>query len=175
VVVIGGGEIAERKIEGLLEAGARVTVVSPDVTRRIEAWAAAGAVALERRRYETGDLSDSALAYAATDDEAANRAVGEEAEAKGIWLNVVDRPERCGFFAPAVVRRGDLSIAISTNGASPALARRLREKLEQQLGPEYARALKTLRAERRRLLREEPDPARRREALEALLDALGLP
>ena len=175
VVVVGGGEIAERKIEGLLEAGARVTVVSPDVTRRIAAWAAAGAVALERRRYETGDLSDSALAYAATDDEAANRAVGEEAEAKGVWLNVVDRPARCGFFAPAVVRRGDLSIAISTNGASPALARRLRERLEQQLGPEYARALETLRAERRRLLREEPDPARRREALEALLDALGLP
>jgi siroheme synthase-like protein len=175
VVVIGGGAIAERKIEGLLEAGARVTVVSPDITRRIEAWAAAGAVALERRRHETGDLSDAALAYAATDDEAVNRAVVEEAEAKGIWLNVVDRPERCGFFAPAVVRRGDLSVAISTNGASPALARRLREKLERQLGPEYARALETLRAERRRLLREEPDPARRREALEALLDALGLP
>ena len=103
------------------------------------------------------------------------RRVRQEAQASGVWINVADRPELCDFFVPAVVRRGDLTLAVSTNGASPALARRLRERLERDLGPEYAGALETLRAERARLLREEPDPEQRRQALERLAASLELP
>jgi precorrin-2 dehydrogenase/sirohydrochlorin ferrochelatase len=175
VVVVGGGPVAERKIGALLESEARVTVVSPEVTGAIADLAAGGAIALERRPYREGDLESAMLAYAATDDPAVNRAVWEEAERRRVWLNVADRPELCHFFAPAVVRRGDLTIAVSTDGASPALARRIREDLERRLGDEPARALAALRAERERLLREEPDPARRRAILEARAAEVELP
>lgn len=175
VVVIGGGEVAERKVTSLLESGARVTVVAPAVTPEVAGLAAVGAVRLHRRRYTPGDLAGCRLAYAATDDPAVNRAVRAEATERGVWLNVADQPELCDFLAPAVVRRGDLTLAVSTNGASPALARRIREALERRFGPEYADALARLRAERERLRREEPDAARRRRRLEALAAEVRLP
>lgn len=175
VVVIGGGAVAERKVASLLESGARVTVVAPACTRGLAALAKSGAIRLLSRPYASGDLGGCRLAYAATDDAEVNRAVHAEAAARGVWLNVADRPELCSFTAPAVVRRGDLTVAVSTNGASPALARRIREDLERRFGPEYARALAVLRAERARLLREELDPAQRRRTLEALAEGTGLP
>jgi uroporphyrin-III C-methyltransferase / precorrin-2 dehydrogenase / sirohydrochlorin ferrochelatase len=145
VVVVGGGQVAERKVEGLLECGACVTLISPEVTPAIEQWAEAGAIRLERRRFLPGDLGHARLAYAATSDPEVNQAVRAEADDKSIWLNVVDQPALCDFFVPALVRRGDLTVAVSTNGASPALARRIREELERRFGPEYETALRELR------------------------------
>jgi uroporphyrin-III C-methyltransferase/precorrin-2 dehydrogenase/sirohydrochlorin ferrochelatase len=138
VIVIGGGKVAERKIETLLEAGAHVTVVSPEVTDLIARRASEGRIALSLRPYRTGDLRGCRLAYAATSDPAVNQTVRGEASDSGIWLNAVDQPDLCDFITPAVVRRGDLTIAVSTNGHCPALAREIREDLERQYGPEYA-------------------------------------
>jgi uroporphyrin-III C-methyltransferase/precorrin-2 dehydrogenase/sirohydrochlorin ferrochelatase len=151
VVVVGAGPVAERKVEALLEAGARVTVVAPTATAGLRARAERGEVQHFRRAYAPGDLVGCRLAYVATDDPDVSRAVHAEATARGIWLNVADEPALCGFTAPAVVRRGDLTIAVSTNGASPALARLLRERLESELGPEYAVVLTVLRRLRERL------------------------
>jgi precorrin-2 dehydrogenase/sirohydrochlorin ferrochelatase len=128
-VVIGAGVIAERKVEGLLEAGAAVTVVSPEATDAVAAWAAEGRVTWERRGYAAGDLADAWLAVAATDDNETNRAVHAEAEAGRVLLNVVDVTDLCSFIAPATASRGPVSVAISTGGASPALARKLRTEM----------------------------------------------
>ena len=144
VVVIGGGAVAERKIESLLAAGARITVVSPEVTPAIEAWAAGGSLTLELRPYRAGDLAGVRLAYAATSDPEVNQAVRDEARAEGVWLNAVDQPALCDFITPATVRRGDLTLAVSTNGRCPALAKQIREDLERTYGPEYADALEQL-------------------------------
>jgi precorrin-2 dehydrogenase/sirohydrochlorin ferrochelatase len=138
VVIIGGGSVAERKSETLLESGALITVVSPEVTDLIARRAAEGRITLHPRQYRTGDLQGFRLAYAATSDPEVNRAVRHEARDSGIWLNAVDQPALCDFITPAIVRRGDLTLAVSTNGRSPGLARRIREDLERQYGPEYA-------------------------------------
>jgi uroporphyrin-III C-methyltransferase/precorrin-2 dehydrogenase/sirohydrochlorin ferrochelatase len=159
VVVIGGGEVAERKIESLLEAGASVTVVSPAATDSVNRWAAEGRLTLERRVYHAGDLQRARLAYAATSDPAVSRAVQAEARSSGIWLNAVDQPDLCDFITPALVRRGHLTIAISTNGRSPALARRIREELEARFGPEYAEATERLGSLRDQAKAEGQSPA----------------
>jgi uroporphyrin-III C-methyltransferase / precorrin-2 dehydrogenase / sirohydrochlorin ferrochelatase len=151
VVVIGGGTVAERKVEALLDSGARITVIAPAATAGLRAHAAEGRIRLLVRPYAAGDLGGSRLAYAATDDPAVQRAVHAEARAARVWLNVADQPGLCGFTAPAVVRRGDLTLAVSTAGASPMLARRIRERLEADFGPEYSAALLLLRRVRERL------------------------
>ena len=138
VVVVGGGAVAERKIEALIEARARITVVSPDVTPAIAAWAAEGSLSIALRPYRMGDLAGARLAYAATSDMAVNQAIRDEARAGGVWLNAVDRPALCDFISPATVRRGDLTLAVSTNGRAPALAKQIRQDLEHAYGPEYA-------------------------------------
>ena len=153
-VVVGGGEVAERKIAGLLECGARITVVSPEVTHGIRANADAGEIQWEAREYAEGDLKGAFLAIASTDDEGVNRAVFEEASRDRVVLNVVDRTALCSFIAPAVVRRGEVTVALSTGGASPALARKLRETLEKSEVLEYASlagVLSSARAEIKRL------------------------
>jgi uroporphyrin-III C-methyltransferase/precorrin-2 dehydrogenase/sirohydrochlorin ferrochelatase len=144
VIVVGGGTVAERKIETLVESGAQVTVVSPEVTGLIARWGEAGRITLHRRAYLSGDLRGFRLAYAATPDQQVNRAVRLEARAEGVWLNAVDEPDLCDFITPAIVRRGSLTIAVSTNGRCPALSRRIREDLERQFGPEYAEAVEQL-------------------------------
>jgi precorrin-2 dehydrogenase/sirohydrochlorin ferrochelatase len=154
-VVIGGGEVAQRKVESLVAAGARVTVVSPSLTAELRGRAERGEIEHVNRPYRTGDLSGAFLAYAATDDEALHPTIAREAEAAGTLLNVVDRPEWCTFIVPAVASRGDLTVAVSTGGGSPALARRVRQEIERGLGPEYERALDVL-ARLRRHLRSQP-------------------
>lgn len=139
-VVLGGGEVATRKAEGLLAAGARVTVVSPTLMPVLAALAETHEIVHHARPYRPGDLAGAVLAYAATDDTAVQTAAAAEAAASGVWLNVVDRPQLCSFIVPAVVKRGPVSVAVSTGGASPALARRLREVLEGAIGPEYGLA-----------------------------------
>jgi precorrin-2 dehydrogenase len=150
-VVVGGGAVAARKVDALLAAGARVTVVAPRLAAALAERVARGEVAHRARPYASGDLAGARLAYAATDDEALHARIAADAEAAGVLLNVVDRTPLCSFIVPAQLSRGDLTVAISTGGASPALARRVRRDLERQLGPEYARAVDLLARLRRRL------------------------
>ena len=152
-VVIGGGPVAERRVEGLLAAGAAVTVVSQAITHRLEKLAKEGAVRYIARAYEAGDIEGFDLVFVATDDGAANQAVFSEACSRAVWINSADDPENCDFILPAVVRRGELSVAISTGGASPATTRAIREELENYFTPDYARLVQ-IAGEVRRELRE---------------------
>lgn len=132
-VVVGAGLIAESKIESLLLAEARVTVIAPEALPRVQAWAEAGELQWHRREYAPGDLAGAFLAVAATATPTVNRAVFTEANAADILCNAVDDPPFCDFYFPSVVRRGELQIAISTAGESPALAQRLRKEINAQL------------------------------------------
>lgn len=136
-VVIGGGSIGEGKVRGLLDAGARVTVIDPEPSSGLEELARAGNVTLVRRSYRSGDLKGAFVGIAATDDGLVNALVFEEAEAERVLFNAVDDSQYCHFAVPAIVRRGDLLLTLSTGGKSPALAKNLRRKLSQQLGEEY--------------------------------------
>ncbi|HUY39924.1 MAG TPA: bifunctional precorrin-2 dehydrogenase/sirohydrochlorin ferrochelatase [Candidatus Binataceae bacterium] len=167
-VVIGGGNIAARKVAQLLAAGAQVTVISPRMVRELAVLAESVAITYLPRKWERGDLRGFELAFAATDDADAHREIASEARAFGVMLNVADEPELCDFIAPAVVRRGDLQIAVSTSGASPATAARIRRELEHRFGWEYAAALRILRAARDYLFANEPDISSRGRKLAAL-------
>jgi len=159
--VIGGGNLAESKIESLLTANARVTVIAPEANARISALAEAGEISLQTREYAHGDLTGQFLAVAATDNPAVNRAVFAEAEASSVLINAVDDPPFCDFYFPSVVRRGDLQIAISTAGASPALAQRLRKEINELLPLDTGDWLTELGNLRREVLQLEPlNPAR---------------
>lgn len=136
-VVVGAGRIAEQKLDGLLAAGADIRVVAPQASELIRRYASRGRVQWIQRRFETNDLDGVALVIAATGDRAVNEEVFRQANAKHVLCNAVDEPEHCHFYYPAVVRRGDLQIAISTAGKSPALAQRLRSEIETLIGPEY--------------------------------------
>jgi precorrin-2 dehydrogenase/sirohydrochlorin ferrochelatase len=144
VVVIGGGEIAERKIESLLDSGASVIVISPEVTPHIASLFEQKRIEIRNRAYIQGDCSDAALVFSATGDPEISRTVHEEATALGVFINTADQPAQCSFIMPAVVRRGDIGVAISTSGTSPALAARLRHKISGVIGPEYARLAELL-------------------------------
>lgn len=137
-IVIGGGQVAERKILSLLECGARITVVSPELTDEVAELATTGRINLLRRLYRDGDLQGSFLTIAATDDPTVQQAVQEEAERHNLLLNVADVPDRCNFILPATMRRGDLAICVSTGGKSPALARQIKKELEDRFDPAYA-------------------------------------
>ena len=137
-VVFGGGAVAEGKLSKLIESGARVTVVSPRVTAVINDLALTGTIQWTARVYQDGDLEGAHLAIAATDDRQVNQQIAQEAELRGVILNVVDDPDLCGFIAPSVVERGPVTLAISTGGASPALARKLREALTDTPAMEWA-------------------------------------
>ena len=136
-VVVGGGRVAERKVLGLLSCSAQVSVVSPVLTEELQSQHAKGNILWIDREYRQGDLSQAFLVIAATDDEETQKQVYEEAVSNNLLLNVADVPQRCNFILPATVRRGDLAIAVSTAGKSPALARKLRMELEKRFGPEY--------------------------------------
>lgn len=138
-VVVGGGTVAERKVEGLLAAGAQVTVISPDLTPALAALKEEGRLHHIARPHREGDLEGYEVAVAATDDRAANAEVAADARSASgrIWVNAVDDPPNCDFILPSVIRRGDIVIAASTGGTSPALARRLREELEAFLSEDY--------------------------------------
>jgi precorrin-2 dehydrogenase/sirohydrochlorin ferrochelatase len=163
-VVVGGGEVAARKVASLLEAQGRVTVVAPRLVPELAERVVRGEIEHCRRAYRRGDLTGAVLAYAATDDEALHAPLARDAEAAGVPLNVVDRPQWCSFIVPSVARRGDLTVAVSTGGGSPALARRVRADVERALGPEYERALEVL-ARLRRHLQELPLSAAERQRI----------
>ena len=156
-VMVGGGLIAERRVDGLLAAGAHVIVISPQLTPALAALAVEGRVEHEPRAYREGDLAGADLAFVATDKGEVNAAVAREARARSIWLNAADDPTRCTFILPALVRRGDLTVAVATGGSSPALARAIREELEAYLTDDYA-TLASIAAEARREVRAAGKP-----------------
>lgn len=148
VVVVGGGEIAAGKVDGLLRAGARIRIVAPEVHASLVEPIRDRKIGWVPRNFAAADLDGATLAIAATSAPGVNTSVYHEAEARGILCNAVDDIENCHFYYGSIVQRGDLQIAISTNGKSPALAQRLRQELEQQFGPEYEVWLEWLGAAR---------------------------
>lgn len=170
-LVVGGGAVGTRKVNTLLACGARVTVVSPDPAQQLKEMAAEGSITLKERAYRTVDLKDMFLVIGATDDEMLNRQISEEAEQIGILCNIADRPEACNFILPSVVQRGDLVITISTSGQSPALAKRLRRKLEAQFGEEYADFLLLMGVIRKKLLSQAHEPEAHKALFNQLIDS----
>jgi siroheme synthase-like protein len=163
VVIIGGGEVCARKAETMMRYGAKVTIVSPQFTPEIEEWARDGKLNLRRKRYETGDLDGASIVIASTDDTRVNEQVAADARARKVPVNVVDVTPLCEFIVPAIVDKGSIHIAISTEGRSPALARTLKEDLQRMVGPEYAEvndALGTLRESAKRVLPTDVDRKR---------------
>jgi precorrin-2 dehydrogenase / sirohydrochlorin ferrochelatase len=170
-LVIGGGAVGTRKAASLLACGARVTVVSPAVTHRLADLADNRFLQLIKRPYRAEDLDNVFLVIGATDDEELNRRVHRDAETRGILCNIADRPEICNFILPSVVRRGDLTISVSTSGRSPALAKKLRQQLEQTFGEEYRSLLQLMGAIRRELLAETHAPEAHKPLFEKLVNS----
>ena len=144
VVVVGGGRIAARKIAPLLDLGAAVEVVAPEVGADVRAWADAGRVVLHQRAFAPDDLRDAWIAFTATDDPEVNAAVHAAGEAARVWVNSADDPANCSFTLMSVIRRAELVVSVGTGGRSPALAAYLRRQLEAELGPEYETLLDLL-------------------------------
>jgi len=170
-VVVGGGQVAERKTLSLLEAGADVTVVSPSLTPKLADLAASGKVIQTPALFHEAHLAGAHLVIAATNDLAVNRSVAQHCRKKGILVNVAAPPEESSFIVPSVVERGDLVIAVSTSGASPALSRSIRQELEKQYGPEYELLLTKLAAVRKHLQEEVGSEESRRQVLEAIINS----
>lgn len=171
VLLVGGGAVAARKLASLLEAGARVRLVSPELAPETEAQADNEGVELLSRGFEPHDLDGAWLVVCATDDEALNRSVAAAANEARVFVNVVDVPPLCSFIVPAVLHRGELTVAVSTGGASPAAARRLRQSLDRQFGPEWGPYLAILRAARARLTALGRPAAENRPAFYKLVDS----
>ena len=173
-MVIGGGEVAARKVEGLLRCGARVSVIALELTESLRKLAETHEIKHRARAYERGDLRGSHLVIAATDNEAVNREIAAEAEELDALLNVVNVPELCTFIAPAVLERGGLQVAVSTAGAAPSLAANVRDRLSEVVGPEYAAVVRVVKAVRE-LLRREGRAVPERERILKELAASSLP
>jgi siroheme synthase-like protein len=169
VLVVGAGTVALEKIRGLLDVDASVTVVAPDVSQPVEQLARSGRVALIRGRYRTSDLDGRFLVVAATSVTAVNTRVFADAEARGLLCNVVDVPDLCSFILPAGHRQGPIAVAISTGGASPALAQRLRDEVAALVGPRHAALAVELRTLRPWAKERYPTYEERRDFFQALV------
>jgi precorrin-2 dehydrogenase/sirohydrochlorin ferrochelatase len=167
-LVVGGNHETEGKIGNLLASGAKVKVVSPTVTEGISAFVAAGEICWAARKFTPDDLNGVTLVIALDDEDIVNAEVYREASARGVLCNVVDQPERCDFYYPAVVRRGQLQIAISTGGLSPALASQIRRDLDAQFEPAYGEWIEALGQARERVLRKFPRSAKRTRLLQRI-------
>ena len=170
-LVVGGGAVGERKVQDLRQAGAKVTVLSRELTPALKELAEAGQIRYLAEDFTPDHLKGMVLVLAATDDRQVNARVSAAAQAQGLWVNVADDPEFCTFIVPAQVKRGDLTLAISTGGASPALARKLRRELQQQFGPEYRPYLALLKGLRDRLLSERRGRPENAELFHRLVDS----
>src|SRR6266496_3258761 len=164
-LVVGAGKVAEAKIRGLLDARASIEVVAPEAVWQIQKWAWEGVIGLECPCLPATDLDQSSLVIAATSNREVNVEVFRQARLRNVLCNSVDDPENCDFYYPAVVNRGDLQIAISTGGRSPALAQRLRHELEEQFGPEYETWVSELGKTREELTAQIHDPEARKKLL----------
>ena len=171
-LVVGGGAVGTRKVITLLGCGARVTVVSPVLSDRLQELARSGTrLTIKKRAYRSRDLDGVFLVIGATDDQTLNRRISDDAERRNMLCNIADRPEVCNFILPAVVQRDDLVIAISTSGKSPALAKKLRQTLENQFGKEYGDFLRLLGAVRRKLLATAHEPESHKPLFEQLINS----
>jgi len=164
-IVVGGGAVAERKARGLLNAGARVRLISPEVTRGVRRLARQGRIEVVPREYQEGDLDGAALAIAATNAREVNMRVKGESKRLSIPLNVADRPDLGDFIVPAVVRKGPVVVALSTSGLLPVLARRLKEEIGLKLSADYLPYARRVGAFRRILIETVHDPGKKREIL----------
>lgn len=169
--VIGGCGMAEEKVRGLLESRARVTVISPDLSEELNRMAAEGRIDWISRRFRRGDLRTACLVIVVGQPPAVTDAVWEETRGRNILVNTLDDVPHCDFIAPAIVRRGDLTVAISTGGKAPVMAVRLRQKLERELGEEHARFLELAGKVRKPLAQLWPDFATRKELWYRLIDS----
>ena len=167
-LVVGAGKVGEPKIAGLIDTGASIRVVAIEASAVVRAWADAGKIALELRAFSASDLDGKFLAVVATASNSLNELIYRGAQTRGVLCNVVDVPECCDFFYPAVVRRGDLQIAISTAGQSPSLAQKLRKEMERQFGPGYAAWVGQLGETRRLILASDLDRETKWELLHSL-------
>jgi len=167
-LVVGAGRIGEPKIEGLLSTGARIRVVALEASPAVREWAREGKLELELRAFSSDDLDGAFLAVVATNSRTLNERVYHEAQRRGVLCNVVDVPDLCDFFYPAVVRRGDLQIAVSTAGQSPSLAQKIRQQLEKQFGPGYTDWVAELGETRKLILASDLDKERKLELLHSL-------
>jgi siroheme synthase-like protein len=163
VLIVGGGAVCARKAETMMRYGARVTIVSPDITEEIAAWEQAGVLAVCLKKYVESDLEGASIVIASTDDPCVNARVARDCRRRRIPVNVVDVTHLCEFIVPAIIEKGSIQIAISTGGKSPALARTLKEDLQRTIGPEYAEVndlLGTLRKSAKKVLPTDIDRKR---------------
>jgi precorrin-2 dehydrogenase/sirohydrochlorin ferrochelatase len=168
-LVVGGGPVGTRKVKTLLECGAAITVVSKNISEELKKLSETEMLFIEERPFHSSDLEGVFLVICATSDEALNLRISSEAERRNMLCNVADVPEACNFILPAVVQRGDLIIAISTSGNSPAFAKKLREELEKQFGKEYELFLMLMGAIRKKLLAEDHEPETHKALFEKLI------
>ena len=169
-LVVGGGSVAERKVQALVRCGADIHVVSPELTPGLKEMSDTGRFHYRAGFYHATDLDGAFLVISATDDDRINSAVAVDCAARSIAVNVVDDPDRCSFVVPSVVHRGDFKLAISTGGNSPHLARVIRQELESAYGPQFEDFVDFLGQVRKQVLETISDPKRRREILNHLVD-----
>ena len=167
-VIVGGGRVAERKCATLIKTGARITVISPAITKRLAGYREKGWIRHIPRQYRSGDIKSAFIVIAATDSGETNEKVARDVMTAGKLLNVVDVPSQCNFIVPSVLRRGLLTIAISTGGTSPALAKAIRKEMQRLYGREYSRYLDRLRDIRLKVMKEIPDKREREKILKGL-------
>ena len=167
-IVIGGGKVAERKVENLLKVKVKIKVISPELTFKLKKLVEEGKIEWEKRKYQKGDLNSAWLVIAATNDPEVQKEIYKEAEERHIFCNVVDVPELCSFIVPSIIKRGPLIIAISTSGVSPAVARRLRETLEELIGEEYEFYLELMKNLREQILNSNLSPEEKEKKLQKL-------
>jgi len=170
-LVVGGGGVGTRKVMTLLNCGANVTVVSPDISEQLYDLAGSPALTLKQRPYQSDDLEGMFLVIGATDDETLNRQISRDAEQHSTLCNIADRPEICNFILPSIVQRDDLIITISTSGRSPALAKKLRKSLEAWFGEEYGILLRLMGAIRKKLLSQSHAPEAHKPIFEQLINS----
>jgi precorrin-2 dehydrogenase/sirohydrochlorin ferrochelatase len=171
-LVVGGGAVAQRKVEGLLKVGARVTVVAPELTGSIADLQKDGSITLHRRSFKPDDLDNQTLVFGALDDPEARRNLSAEARKRGVPANLADDPQNCDFIVPSSFSRGDLLVTVSTGGRSPAMSRKLRQVLETKIGQSFAMQVEAMAKVRERVMRDLPDHAElRREVLLDIVDS----
>lgn len=168
--VIGGGRVAYRKVTSLLQAGAKVTVISPETVAELDQLAYTGQIVLHQRTYQPGDLTGCRLAFAATNQQEVNKACRREATETGVFLNVVDVPDLCDFIMPAVHQQGDLLFMVCSQGKSPMLSKRIRKELEKAYGPSYGWAAHILGDIRLQAFQDLPDIRQRKDLFKHLIE-----
>lgn len=168
-LVVGGGAVGRRKVITLLDCGAAVTLISPKVDKQLLELAHTGSIALAQRTYQTADLDGMFLVIGATNNEKLNRRIKRDAKKSGVLCNIADQPDACDFILPSIVQRGDLIIAISTSGNSPAFAKKLRKDMQKEFGSEYAVFLELMGAIRARLLGQAHEPEAHKRLFEKLI------